>query len=187
MLRHSDQYRGLEYVYALQPESPGATVYAEPSPDYFQYVDLGGEGLTPVGYGYRSIDYLFRCCLKVQGAHDRQRALHEIDREGIAGSRHANSHYNEQLIEAARHSILNGGITVSVGKIHSNGSDNFHRFSVEQRGLIVPLLHRGSGGTRARSASAVFTTFSDKMPPSFETTASNKTGPSIPFSCAYSG
>jgi predicted dehydrogenase len=114
LLRHSDQYRGMEYVYTHQPESPGSTVYAEPSPDYFQYVDLGGGGLTPVGYGYRSIDYLFRCCLKVEGAHDRQRAIHEIDREGIAATP-ANSHYNEQLIEAARHSILNGGVTVSVG------------------------------------------------------------------------
>ena len=114
LLRHSDQYRGLEYVYANRPESPGATIYAEPSPDYFQYIDLGGVGLTPVGYGYRSIDYLFRCCLKVEAAPDRQRAIQEIDREGIAATP-ANSHYNEQVIEAARHSILNGGITVSIG------------------------------------------------------------------------
>jgi D-galacturonate reductase len=92
----------------------GATIYAEPSPDYFQYVDLGGSGLTPVGYGYRSIDYLFRCCLRVEGAPDRQHALQEIDREGIAATP-ANSHYNEQVIEAARRSILKGGVTVSVG------------------------------------------------------------------------
>jgi D-galacturonate reductase len=114
LLRHSDQYRGLEYVYANRPESPGATIYAEPSPDYFQYIDLGGVGLTPVGYGYRSIDYLFRCCLRVEVAPDRQRAIQEIDREGIAATP-ANSHYNEQVIEAARHSVLNGGTTVSIG------------------------------------------------------------------------
>jgi D-galacturonate reductase len=114
LLRHSDQYRGLEYVYSRRPESPGATIYAEPSPDYFQYVDLGGGGLTPVGYGYRSIDYLFRCCLRVEGAPDRQHAIQEIDREGIAATP-ANSRYNEQVIEAARRSILNGGVTVSVG------------------------------------------------------------------------
>lgn len=114
LLRHSDQYRGLEYVYARRPESPGATVYAEPSPDYFQYVDLGGGGLTPVGYGYRSIEYLFRCCLTVESASDRQRAIQEIDREGIAATP-ANSHYNEQVVEAARRSILNGGVTVSIG------------------------------------------------------------------------
>jgi hypothetical protein len=114
LLRHSDQYRGLEYVYARRPESPGGTIYAEPSPDYFQYVDLGGGGLTPVGYGYRSIEYLFRCCLRVESALDQQRAIQEIDREGIAATP-ANSHYNEQVIEAARRSILNGGATVSVG------------------------------------------------------------------------
>ena len=113
LLRHSDQYRGMEYVYARTPESPGSTIYAEPSPDYFQYVDLGGDGLTPVGYGYRSIDYLFRCCLRVEGAPDQQQAIREIDREGIAATP-ANSHYNEQVIEAARRSILNGGVTVSV-------------------------------------------------------------------------
>jgi predicted dehydrogenase len=111
LLCHSDQYRGLEYVYSRQPDSPGSTIYAEPSPDYFQYVDLGGSGLTPVGYGYRSIDYLFRCCLRVDGALDRQQAIQEIDGEGIAATP-ANSRYNEQVIEAARHSIVNGGITV---------------------------------------------------------------------------
>jgi D-galacturonate reductase len=114
LVRHSDQYRGLEYVYANRPEPAGATIYAEPSPDYFQYVDLGGEGLIPVGYGYRSIEYLFRCCLRVEAAPDRRRELQEIDREGIAATP-ANSHYNDQVIEAARRSILNGGVTVSVG------------------------------------------------------------------------
>ncbi len=108
LLRHSDQYRGLEYVYTQRPPSPGGTIYAEPSPDYFQYVDLGGGGLTPVGYGYRSIEYLYRCCLRVEKAADRQQAIREIDLEGIVATP-ANSRYNEQVIEAARRSILNGG------------------------------------------------------------------------------
>jgi len=114
MLRHSDQYRGLEYVYTGSADSAGSTVYAEPSPDYFQYVDLGGDGLTPVGYGYRSIEYLVRCALRVEGAADRQAALRQIDDEGIAATPR-NSRYNEQVIEAARKSILNGGATVAVG------------------------------------------------------------------------
>jgi hypothetical protein len=67
-----------------------------------------------VGYGYRSIEYLFRCCLTVESASDRRRAIQEIDREGIAATP-ANSHYNEQVVEAARRSILNGGVTVSIG------------------------------------------------------------------------
>jgi predicted dehydrogenase len=114
LIRHSDQYRGIEYVYTARPEAPGGTIYAEPSPDYFQYVDLGNGGLTPVGYGYRSIEYLFRCCLRVENAADRARAIHDIDREGIAATP-ANSRYNEQVIEAARQSILNGGRVVSIG------------------------------------------------------------------------
>ncbi len=112
LIRHSDQYRGIEHVYVEKPATPGGTMYAEPSPDYFQYVDLGGVGLTPVGYGYRSIEYLFRCCLKVEKASDRQQAIREIDNEGIAATP-ANSRYNEQVIEAARRSILNDGRTVA--------------------------------------------------------------------------
>lgn len=111
-IRHSDQYRGIEYVYASRPEAAGGTVYAEPSPDYFQYVDLGGGGLTPGGYGYRSIEYLYRCCLRVEQATDRQSAIRAIDQEGIAATP-ANSRHNERVIEAARRSILNGGTTVA--------------------------------------------------------------------------
>ena len=40
MIRHSDQYRGIEYAYVRKPDTPGATSYSEPSADYFQFVDL---------------------------------------------------------------------------------------------------------------------------------------------------
>jgi D-galacturonate reductase len=113
LIRHSDQYRGIEHVYTALPEAPGGTIYAEPSTDYFQYVDLGNGGLTPVGYGYRSIEYLVQCCIRVEKAPDRKQAIRDIDREGIAATP-ANSRYNEQVIEAARRSILNGGSLVSV-------------------------------------------------------------------------
>ena len=114
LIRHSDQFRGVEHAYTARPEAPGGTIYAEPSPDYFQYVHLGGGGLTPVGYGYRSIEYLLRCCLRVESASDRQQVIRDIDREGIAATP-ANSRYNEQVIEAARQSILSGGTAVSIG------------------------------------------------------------------------
>ncbi|HEY6390622.1 MAG TPA: Gfo/Idh/MocA family oxidoreductase [Bryobacteraceae bacterium] len=103
LLRHSDQYRGVEHVYI-----GNAAAYAEPSPDYFQYVDLGGGGLTPVGYGYRSIEYLYRCCLKVESAADRRQAIREIDQQEMAATP-ANSRHNEQVIEAARKSIQSDG------------------------------------------------------------------------------
>ena len=113
LVRHSDQYRGLEYVYVEVADAPGATAYAEPSPDYFQYVHTGGEGLTPVGYGYRSIEHLVRACMRVEAAADRAAELAAIDAEGILATP-ANSRYNEKTIEAARKSILNGGAEVAL-------------------------------------------------------------------------
>jgi D-galacturonate reductase len=116
LISHSDQYRGLKYSYIRKPEGAGATQYAEPSPDYFQYVDLGGNGLTPVGYGYRSIDYILRACMRVEAAPDlaaRRRILKELDAAGIMATP-ANSRYNEQVLEAARESIRNGGREVAI-------------------------------------------------------------------------
>jgi predicted dehydrogenase len=112
LLAHSDQYRGLKYSYTEKPDGPGATIYAEPSPDYFQYVDLGGPGLTPVGYGYRSIEQIVSAALRVNGG-DAAQVLAEIDAAGILATP-ANSAYNEQVIEAARESIVNGGREVGV-------------------------------------------------------------------------
>ncbi len=116
LLSHSDQYRGLKYCYTQKGSDPGATIYAEPSPDYFQYVDLGGKGLTPVGYGYRSVDYIIRACIRVASEPDlarRRQLLKEYDEAGVMATP-ANSRYNEQVIEAARESILNGGREVGL-------------------------------------------------------------------------
>jgi len=116
LLSHSDQYRGLKYCYTRQSDAPGATVYAEPSPDYFQYVDLGGPGLVPVGYGYRSVEYIVQACIRVAAAGEpaaRQRILRELDDVGLMATPR-NSSYNERVIEAARESILAGGKTVEI-------------------------------------------------------------------------
>lgn len=117
-LAHSDQYRGLQYCYTRQGDAPGSTIYAEPSPDYFQYVDRGGAGLTPVGYGYRSVEYIVESCIAIESANldlaGRQDRLKQIDAVGIMATP-ANSSYNEQVIEAARESIQSGGKTVKVG------------------------------------------------------------------------
>jgi predicted dehydrogenase len=115
LLSHSDQYRGLKYSYTNQPSDPGATIYAEPSPDYFQYVDLGGKGLTPTGYGYRSVAYIVNQCIEVESADPAARAamLRRIDESGIMATP-ANSSYNELVIEAGRKSILDGGREVEI-------------------------------------------------------------------------
>jgi predicted dehydrogenase len=112
LISHSDQYRGLKYCYTRSSGEPGATVYAEPSPDYLQYVDLGGPGLVPVGYGYRSIEHILEAALRLEAETrdlaERQERLRQIDEAGIMATP-ANSRYNELVIEAARRSILNAG------------------------------------------------------------------------------
>jgi D-galacturonate reductase len=109
-LDHSDQYRGIKYCYTRNPGGPGATIYAEPSTDYFQYLDLGGPGLVPVGYGYRSIEYVVKAAIRVEAAPppERQKLLEEYDAKGVMATP-ANSLYNELVMEAGRLSILNGG------------------------------------------------------------------------------
>ena len=97
-LAHSDQYRGVSYSLLGGP-------YTEPSPDYFAYVEYGGAGLKPVGYGYRSIQAIVDACIRVERG---EVSLEELDGAGIIATP-GNSRYNERLIEAARRSILNGG------------------------------------------------------------------------------
>jgi D-galacturonate reductase len=108
LIDHSDQYRGLSYCFIRKPEYPGGTVYSEPSPDYFQYNDLGETGLTPVGYGVRSVEFILRQCIQTTGSlQERQARLKELDARGILATP-ANSRYNELVMEAGRLSILNG-------------------------------------------------------------------------------
>lgn len=114
-LEHSDQYRGLKYCYTKRPDSPGGTVFSEPSTDYFQYVDVGGPGLLPVGYGYRSIEYIVKTILRVESVPeaDRPALLREIDAAGVMATP-ANSSYNELVVEAGRLSITHGGRLVEI-------------------------------------------------------------------------
>lgn len=123
MLVHNDQYRGIEHCYIEKGDDPGDTIYSEPSPDYFKYINLGGEGLTPVGYGFRSIEYILKNICKCIDASEgvdenealarRQELIKQFDDEGIMATP-ANSSYNELVTEAARLSILNGGRDVEI-------------------------------------------------------------------------
>jgi hypothetical protein len=113
MIRHSDQYRGIEYAYARKPNSPGATMYAEPSADYFQLLDLGEENPIPVGYGHRSVEYIVRQCIACEAAKDKADFLRRLDEGGIMATP-ANSRFNEAVVEAGRESILDGGREVAV-------------------------------------------------------------------------
>ncbi|UCE47176.1 MAG: Gfo/Idh/MocA family oxidoreductase, partial [Phycisphaerales bacterium] len=127
MLVHNDQNRGIQHCYVEKGNEPGDTYYAEPSPDYFKYVNLGGEGLTPVGYGYRSIELIVKniCkCIDVppKALAERQRLLKQFDDEGIMATP-ANSSYNELVIEAGRLSILNGGREAEISYGENAGVD----------------------------------------------------------------
>jgi len=113
---HSDQYRGVKHSYVQAGSDPGDTAYAEPNPDYFQLIEQGGEGLTPVGYGYRSVEYIIKACCEASGIDslaERQALLDRYDAEGIMATP-ANSSYNELVIEAGRKSILAGGREVQI-------------------------------------------------------------------------
>jgi hypothetical protein len=127
MISHSDQFRGVSHAYVKKGSDPGDTVYAEPNPDYFRLLDLGGEGLTASGYGYRSIAAIVGAACRVEGASAglpeskalaaRRKLIKEVDAEGVIATP-ANSAYNELVMEAGRKSILAGGreVVISYGK-----------------------------------------------------------------------
>jgi len=116
-IRHDDQYRGMQYCYTEKLPGDGATVYAEPSTDYFQYLDLGGPGLQPTGYGYRSVAFIVERALELQGLDlvARQARLSEWEAVGQMAMP-GNSRYNEAVVEAARKSLLAGGASVKVAE-----------------------------------------------------------------------
>jgi hypothetical protein len=88
-------------------------MYAEPSADYFQLLDLGEEDPVPAGYGYRSIEYILRQCIECEKAADKAAFLIKLDEQEILATPR-NSRYNEAVVEAGRQSILNGGREVEV-------------------------------------------------------------------------
>lgn len=122
-LQHSDQYRGLKYSFNEKLDSPGGTQFAEPSPDYFMYQDLGGPGLVPWGYGVRSVDYIVSAALQIEretagfsgeeAAAERRKRIGAIEEQGVIATP-ANSRYNELVCQAARLSILNEGHEVEI-------------------------------------------------------------------------
>ncbi|MEX2303733.1 MAG: Gfo/Idh/MocA family oxidoreductase [Bryobacterales bacterium] len=122
-LQHSDQYRGLKYAFTEKSESPGGTQYAEPSPDYFMYQDLGGPGLVPWGYGVRSVDYIVSAAIEIESqtagleeeaaVAERRKRIAAIEQAGIIATP-GNSRYNELVCQAARLSILNDGHEVEI-------------------------------------------------------------------------
>jgi len=123
LIDHHDSLRGVRHALANTTEK----FYNEPNADFFRYVDRGGEGLTPVGYGRRSVEAILKAALRVEAETEgltgtaalktRQKILKAVDAEGIIATP-ANSSYNELVVEAARKSVTHGGreVTIDWGK-----------------------------------------------------------------------
>ena len=106
LLFHEDQFRGVKYSYDTPADGK---YYHEPNPDYFKLLYRGGEGLQPVGYGYRSIETLVQAVHRVEAGENlesRRAIIRGIDAEDVLATP-ANSSYNELVIEAGRLSIMN--------------------------------------------------------------------------------
>jgi predicted dehydrogenase len=116
LIVHDDSFRGVQHSYTSAGSDEGDTQYAEPNPDYFKLIDVGGESLVPTGYGHRSVEYVVDACVdagRVSDLAERQKLLARFDDEGIMATP-LNSSYNELVIEAGRKSILAGGREVEI-------------------------------------------------------------------------
>jgi D-galacturonate reductase len=122
MLKHDDQFRGVEHSYLDGIGSSGSH-FNYVSPDFFKLVPWEGNGYKPVGYGPDSVSASIIMAHSIENevqemsAADslkrRQKILKEIDKKGIIATP-ANSYINELVVEAARISILNDGDTVNI-------------------------------------------------------------------------
>ncbi len=115
-LFHHDQYRGVKHSLLQKGNEPGDTQYIETSPDYFQLLEYGGEGLEPVGYGYRSIRKLIEATISVASSTNSEQKTALIKKINISGilATPANSFFNELVMEAGRMSITNEGKPVTI-------------------------------------------------------------------------
>jgi len=119
IIDHSDDFRGVKHGL----DADDGHGFHEINPDFFRLIDVGGEGLTPVGYGYRSVAYTLNAIARVtretagldeaEALKKRQALLDEFDEAGIMATP-KNSSYNELVMEAGRLSILNGGRPVAI-------------------------------------------------------------------------
>jgi len=117
MLKHNDQFRGVEHSY-LDGIGSGGSHFNYVSPDFYRLVPWEGEGYMPVGYGFESVAAItgmihriesdVRSLTEDESLKRRRQLIREADEKGILATP-ANSYINELVVEAARLSILNNG------------------------------------------------------------------------------
>ncbi|MBM3335522.1 Gfo/Idh/MocA family oxidoreductase [Candidatus Sumerlaeota bacterium] len=122
ILAHNDSWRGVMHSYVKDP-GPGGSLFNSVSPDYMKLVPWEGEGLKPIGYGHDSVEVIVRTAGQVAAAGaglpesealaKRRDLIQQVDAKGIIATP-ANSYINELVTEAARLSILNGGMPVDI-------------------------------------------------------------------------
>lgn len=122
MIKHNDQFRGVEHSY-LEGIGSGGSHFNYVSPDFYRIVPWEGPGYKPVGYGYDSVaaSVTMACQIEetVSGMNEsaslkkRREMIKETDRRGIIATP-ANSFINELVVEAARISILRDGENVDI-------------------------------------------------------------------------
>jgi hypothetical protein len=123
LIDHHDQFRGVKHSLAPRDRLKAGKLYHETNTDFLQFVEYGGEGLSTVGYGYRSIEGIFKAICRANKAamglepraalKIRQEVVKQIDEEGLIATP-ANSSFNELVMEAGRLSIMNGGRDVII-------------------------------------------------------------------------
>ncbi len=122
MIKHNDQYRGVTHSY-LEGIGVAGSNFNFINPDFYQLLPWEGEGYKPSGYGYDSIaatiDTIYRmenntaAYPEDRAMEVRRRTIEETDKKGIIATP-ANSFINELVVEAARKSILNNGLSVRI-------------------------------------------------------------------------
>ncbi len=122
MIKHDDQYRGIEHSY-LEGIGCAGSHFNYVNSDFFRFVPWEGNGYKPVGYGPDSVSASITTAVGIENdvkgmspedsLARRQERIKEVDKKGIIATP-ANSYINELVVEAARISILNDGDAVTI-------------------------------------------------------------------------
>ena len=122
MIKHDDQFRGVEHSY-LEGIGCGGSHFNYVSPDFYKIVPWEGDGYKPIGYGFESVAAIITTAHKIEkdveslsetdSLNKRREIIKKIDKKGIIATP-ANSYINELVVEAARLSIVNEGVAVSI-------------------------------------------------------------------------
>ena len=122
MLKHNDQFRGVEHSY-INGIGSGGTHFNYVSPDFYRLVPWEGQGFKPIGYGFDSVAASITTACQIENeVHKltdseslikRREMIISVDKKGIIATP-ANSFINELVVEAARISILNDGSPVNI-------------------------------------------------------------------------